>query len=113
MSAEQPTLLRTNAASDRSVGASIADLTTAKPVSSIVRRLTFRMAIVNANGNRTARLLPPHGHLGRGARLVLAVTLNWLRANRAVQRVRLHQHSLPERFFSSVRPSDGILWRKA
>ena len=46
-------------------------------------------------------------------RLVLAVTLNWLRANRAVQRVRLHQHSLSGRFFPSIRPSHGILWRKA
>jgi len=51
--------------------------------------------------------------MGRGARLALTVTLNWLRTTRAVQRVRLHQHPLPVRFFPSVRPSDGILWRKA
>src|SRR5262249_13854239 len=39
--------------------------------------------------------------------------LDWLRANSAVQRVRLHQHSMSGRFRPSVRPSDRILWRKA
>jgi hypothetical protein len=65
-----------------------------------------------ANGCPCNRLRMIH-QPERGARLALAITLDWLRANGAVQRVRLHQHSMPGRVLPSVRPSDRILWRKA